>query len=371
MRTKVVAALLAILTALGGLNLFQSIKQKLTSDEHTEAVVVAERDGLTVTEEGKRIVIRTSGVKTEVETDVDVDTDFDFDFDFDFAFDADVDGDGEVMISERFDVRRGATLVVDVSHAEVDVVTGSGTEARVEVTLDSNRRFERAKEQFEEMNWRVYQEDGDIVLMADDLRGWNNINMDIDVTVHIPTEFNIDLQTSHGDIELGDLEGELSIVTSHGDVNMGDVMSRRIWVKSSHGDIEGGALSAGVVEVQTSHADIEFDSVESEEFSATTSHADVEIDRLAGESRIRTSHGDVHVEFADDRSADISTQHGDVEIVMASGAKMDLDLRASEVEISSRMDVNGRVSEDEVDGRLNGGGAMLRARTTHGDITIR
>ena len=56
---------------------------------------------------------------------------------------------------------------------------------------------------------------------------------------------------------------------------------------------------------------------------------------------------------------------------MPSGAKMDLDLRAAEVDISSRMKVNGRVSEDAVDGELNGGGALLRARTTHGDISIR
>ncbi len=368
MRTKVVAALLAILTALGGLNLFQSIKQKLTPEANAQTLVLAEEGDLKVTEVGNRIIIRAS--VADVESKMEVDTDFDFDFDFDFDIDTDSD-DGEVMISEGFDVRPGATLIVDVSHADVDIVTGSGDKAHVEVTLDSNRRFERAKEQSEEMNWRVSEEDGDTVLMADDLRGWNNISMDIDVTVHIPTAFNLDLQTSHGDIEMGNLEGEVSVVTSHGDVEMGDVSSRRVWVKSSHGDIEGGALSAGVIEVQTSHADIAFGSIESDEFSATTSHADVEIERLTGESRIHTSHGDVDVVLADNQGVDISTQHGDVDITMPSGAKMDLDLRASEVEISSRMDISGRVSEDEVDGELNGGDALLRARTTHGDITIR
>lgn len=364
MSTKIVAALLAILTALGGLNLFQSIKQKLVPQANIETLALAESDGMTITDDGRRIVFRTAA--TTVETDVEVDTDFDFAFDFDIDTD-----DGEVMISEHFDVKRGATLIVDVSHADVDIVTGSGDEAHVEVTLDSNRRFKRAKEQFEKMNWRVSQEDGDVVLMADDLRGWNNISLDIDVTVHIPSEFNIDLQTSHGDIDLGHLEGEVSIVTSHGDVDLDDVKSRRIWVKSSHGDIEGGLLSAGVIEVQTSHADIEIEAIDSEEFVATTSHADVEIGNLTGASRIRKSHGDVFVELADDLGAEITTQHGDVEVSMTSGARMDLDLQASDIEISSRMNIKVLVSEDEVDAELNGGGALLKARTTHGDISIR
>ncbi len=57
---------------------------------------------MTITDDGRRIVIRTAA--TTVETDVEVDTDFDFAFDFDIDTD-----DGEVMISEHFDVKRGAT----------------------------------------------------------------------------------------------------------------------------------------------------------------------------------------------------------------------------------------------------------------------
>lgn len=366
MRTKVIAALLAVLTALGGLNLFQSIKQKLNPNDevNVEAVQVKEKDGIVVREEGNRIIIRTvAETETEVETD--------FEFDFEFNFDADeATQNEEVMISERFNVKEDATLLVDISHADVTIVTGSGSEAEVEVTLDSNR-MSRARERFEEMNWRVTQDGGDIVVTADEPRGWNNWNFDVDVMVRIPARFNIDLETTHGDIDLGSVEGEVSIVTSHGDVEMGDVMSSRIWVKSSHGDIEGRSLNAGLIEVQTSHADIEFDSIQSKEFNATTSHADVEIGELFGESRIRTSHGDVQVALADAEGADIETQHGDVDIRMASGAGMDLDLRGGEVEVSSSIDMDGRISEDAARGEVNGGGALLRIRTTHGEIYVR
>ncbi len=374
MRTKVIAALLAVLTALGGLNLFQSIKNKLTHNDqvHTEAVVLAEDEGITVREEGNRIVIRTSGVAvSHAEADVDVDVDTDFDFDFEFAFDADeASNDEEVMISERFDVKEGSTLMIDISHADVEIITGNSNEAHVEVTLHSNR-MNRARERFEDMNWEVTQEDGDIIVTADDPSGWNNWNFSVDVRVHIPTQFNIDMETSHGDVDLGNLEGEIAVKTSHGDVEMGDVTSSRIWVKSSHGDIEGRTLNAGIIDLQTSHSDIEFDAIESKEFSATTSHADVEIGELWGETRIRTSHGDVQVMLADAEGADIETVHGDVEIRMVEGASMDVDLRGGEVTVGRNVDLVGRVSEDEVDGEINGGGAMLRVRTSHGEIVVR
>jgi len=277
----------------------------------------------------------------------------------------------EVMIDETFKVRDGATLIADVTHAEFEIVTGSGNEARVQVILDSRRSMSRAREVFEEMNWRVEQKDGDIVIVADEIRRWNNVNIDVDVVVHIPARFNLDLQSSHGDIQLGTLEGDVSILTSHGDVEMVHATGKRIYIRSSHGDIEGGRLDAPVIELQTSHADIELAGVESRQFSATTSHGDVEIKTLSGEADIRTSHGDVDVELAGAAGADVETQHGDVDIYVASGAGRDLDLRGGEVKVSSRLDLNGRVSREQASGSVNGGGAMLRVRTTHGQISVR
>ncbi|MDA0875575.1 MAG: hypothetical protein O3C45_11015 [Bacteroidetes bacterium] len=118
MRTKIIAALLAVLTALGGLNLFQSINKKLNLHEDVvvEAVTVSETDGITIREEGNRIVISASAVSVAA---------------------SDLRGE-EVMISERFTVKEGATLRVDVSHAEFHIVTGAGNEA----TVKSDAGFE-------------------------------------------------------------------------------------------------------------------------------------------------------------------------------------------------------------------------------------
>lgn len=367
MRTKIIAALLAVLTALGGLNLFQSIKQRLSSDADTQTYAVSGEmaDHIIVEEkEGnrERIRIRVGGevetiVETKIVTDVKTESA------------VRISSGSETMISERFNVDRGDNLVVNISHAEVEIETGSGSEAEIEVHLDAYRS-EKARELFERMNWRVYQDGDDVVVLAEDIRGNWNVDMDISVHILIPTEFNVDLETSHGDVDLGDLLGTLKMSSSHGDVTMGDVEGDRIWVQTSHGDISGGGMNAPLVDVQTSHADIELDSVNSKEFNATTSHADVEIQSIVGVSRIVTSHGDVNVELDSADGAQIETEHGDVDLRINAKSGYDLDMRAEEVRISSSLKVEGRLGEDFVDGSVAGGGAQIRVRTTHGGISV-
>ncbi|MDA0684304.1 MAG: DUF4097 family beta strand repeat-containing protein [Bacteroidetes bacterium] len=363
MRTKLIAALLAVLTTLGGLNLFQSIKKRMmpeseaktyvVSHKRTDRVVVQKREG-----NRERILIRVGGeIETTVKTDIMLESV------------VKISSGTESMISERFTVDRGDNLIVTISHADVEIETGSSSEAEVEVRLDAYRS-EKAREQFKRMNWRVYQDGDDVVVLADEVRGNWNVDMDISVHILIPSEFNVDLETSHGDLELGNLRGTLKMTSSHGDVHTADVEGDRIWVQTSHGRISGGDFSAPWVDVQTSHADIAMNSVNSKEFNATTSHADIDIESVVGVSRIVTSHGDVSVELDSADGAQIETEHGDVELRINAKTGYDLDVRAEEVSISSSLDVSGRMGEDFVDGSIAGGGAQIRVRTTHGEISV-
>ena len=348
MRTKVIAALLAVLTALGGLNLFQSIKKKIMPVEH-ETIVMSESR-----EVHERVKVRSEvRVRERVIARVRVNTNSD-----------------EVMIEESFSVDNGDDLIINITHAEVTILTGSGNRAEIEITLDS-RNMRAAVERFEDMDWRVYKEGDAIHIEADELRGNWNTSMDIDVLIFIPATFNIDLETSHGDVELGDLMGSLKLLTSHGDVEMGEVEGSTIWIKSSHGDIEAVELRSEQVEVQTSHADIEVGAIYSKRFDATTSHADVEIGYLEGETSISTSHGDIEVYLNGDSSASFTTQHGDVDVFVDSDIEADFDLRGADVNMSRSLRLNGRVDDDRVEGSVNGGGRTIKARTTHGSVSVR
>ena len=275
----------------------------------------------------------------------------------------------EVMIQKTFKVRAGGALLVDIAHADVDIQTGNSSEAVVTVTLNS-RNMSKAREKFERMEWEVYEEGGNVHLKAESPRGNWNVSMDIDVSISIPSKFNINLETSHGDVNLDDVNGMIDLHTSHGDVDFSEVQGERISFRSSHGDITGNVIRSAMVDVETSHADIEIREVDSKRMRASTSHANIEIDYLAGEADISTSHGNIEVFLVGNDSASFSTQHGDIDVSMDTKAGADLDLRAPQIRLDRDMKVNGEKTKKRVEGSVNGGGRSIRARTTHGSIAL-
>jgi len=358
MRTKIIAALLAVLTALGGLNLYKSIKDRIfppATAQTSETYVVSD-----VTDESNsRIRVRVRAkesvaVKERVKVRVR--------------------SNSEVMIDERFDVREGQTLAIDVTHADVEIITGDVSEAHVLVTLGS-KNMSRAQEIFEEMNF-VVEMVGDEVRVESNARknnwssGWNG-GFDIDVRVTIPERFNARLKTTHGDVELDDIEGFVELNTTHGDVSAATIRGSEISLRSTHGDIEAESLMSDAISVNTTHADIEIEEVTSKFFSATTSHSDVVIERLSGESDITTSHGDIEITLTNNFSADLKTSHGDVLVYAPSGMKADLDLKGAQVKVASAFSLDGDVKKDRVVGRVNGGGSKIQARTTHGSVHVK
>ena len=330
------------MVALTGLQLFQNMTRD-SQAEHRDHYVKTSAD------------VDVHGIVTKVTSEV--------------LSNVHADGDEEVMIEERFSVDKGDNLVIDVAHADVEIRTGSSSTAEIVVTLEG-RRWSRAQEKFEDMNWRVYQDGDAVYVEAESPRGNWNVSMDIDVLISIPAEFNLDLETSHGDIELDELMGEVDIVTSHGDVEFAELQGETISIRSSHGDISGYAIDASLAEIQTSHADINVEIVEAEEFDARTSHADVEIQQLMAESFIETSHGDIEVYLAGDHSARLETQHGDIELDLDRNEGAELDLEAADVEVDGSFNLNGRAAKKYVEGEYGGGGRLIKGRTTHGSIEV-
>lgn len=360
MRTKIIAALLAVLTALGGLNLFKSIKDRITQPATAQ------------TAESYAYTESTAGVKAEKSSKIRVRVKARADVKADQKVRVRSTTASKVMIDERFDVENGETLVVDVSHADLEIETGNVSEAHVRVTLDSND-MDAATERFDEMNFRVEKSGSEVSVLADSPRGnWNfRGKFDLNVYVTIPEQFNAELVTSHGDVELGDLSGFVNLQTSHGDVSAGTIEGSEIALKSTHGDIEAERLISSDIAVNTSHADIEIEEVLSERFAAKTSHSDVTIERLSGASDITTSHGDIEIALADDFGAELKTTHGDVLVYAPADMKADLDLEGAQVRVSSGFDVSGSVKKDRVKGSVNAGGSRIHARTTHGSIELK
>ena len=334
MKAKLTYLLIAALAVLGGLNIFQSLKQELLPP-HEKGAHVAERT-----------VASYAGTLTEA---------------------------GEAVIDVRFDVSPGDALDVRVAHTDVVIETGSDKEAHIVVTLDG-RDMDRAREVFEAMNFRVAQ-DGDVIRVVSESpnRKWSWGSNDVQITVmaRVPERFDAEIETSHGDLSMNDLEGRIDVRTSHGDVAADALSGPRLHIETSHGDVAAGRLSADEVSVKTSHGDIEIGEVVSSDFSAHTSHADVEVARIEGRAEITNSHGDIRALLTSGQPAFFKTSHGDIAIDVIPDLGADVTLRGDKVRLDASASFDGEVKKSRADGRLNGGGARIEARTSHGSITLR
>lgn len=361
MRTKIIAVLLAILTALGGLNLFKSIRDRLLPEanatESSEQIriklnaTVRERaaDALEITE---RIVAK---IKVKVSKA------------------AKVSSASEVMIDETFKVRDGQTLFLDVAHSDIEIETGAQGEARIRVTL-SGTNMARARDVFDDMQFSVRMDGDELRVVSVDRRNaWNGNNgsVNIKVLAFIPQTFNLQMTTTHGDVELDDISGSVVVNTTHGDLSVSTIKGKEIYLRSTHGDIDAESFEGNSITLKTTHADIDVDMIAGGRISVSTTHSDIEIGELRGESELSTTHGDIHVELLSDESADLRTSHGDIIILAPKTLKALLDLEGASVRLDHDFDFDGRIDKDEIRGRINGGGATIRARTTHGSVTVR
>ena len=342
------------------------------------------------------------------------------------------DRERETMIDERFSVDEGGTLQIDVGDADVTVEPGSSDAVHVEVILEA-RDMERGREYFDKQNFDVDQR-GNTVRVETDRKqridwGWRNWRdrPHIYVRVSVPENFNADLHTSDGDIAVDRLQGDVRMKTSDGDVTAGDlsgdelilttsdgtitvddlkgklveintsdgdldlgaITAERIFARTSDGDIRTGSLN-GEVEIRTSDGDIDVASFNGSSFFARTSDGTIAVSELIAEtSTVRSSSGeitlrrvegdlevsgsdtDIRIELRKPGQVSATTSDGDITITLPEDHRADVRLRGDDVRIASSLDFDGRIQEERAEGTINGGGPLLEARTSDGDVTLR
>lgn len=337
--------------------------------------------------------------------------------------------EGERMIDERFSVRAGGTLEVRVADADVQVETTAANEARVEVYLDG-RNMDRAREYFRHLNFQVEQRGDAIVVSTNPPRNFrfdSHGGASIHVRATIPSRFNADVQTSDGDVVLGELQGRVTIQTSDGDIATQSLEGPHISLRTSDGDIAAGEIRSEEAAIQTSDGDIALQAVVAAKISVRTSDGDIALMRLEGESDVmtsdgdiyvrafrgpvlrarssdgsivaedlvgehvelrtsdgsisakrvdshlqaRTSSGDIAVEVLKSGNVELQTSDGDIVIAAPAGLAADLHLKGGRVQVSSALAFEGRLEEDEAQGTLNGGGHTLTARTSDGTVVLK
>ncbi len=195
----------------------------------------------------------------------------------------------------------------------------------------------------------------------------------VDFTVTVPVNYNVELKTSGGDITVGNLNGKVYARTSGGDITLGKIT----------GDIDGGT-SGGNVRLEEGSAEVKLG----------TSGGDIRVGRALGPTDLGTSGGNIDIKSVEN-TLHAATSGGDVSAGIAGPFKGDCKLSTSggrvrvAVDRSAAFDLDASTSGGDVDatgltitierggsgrsrlaGKVNGGGSLLKLRSSGGDIIV-
>jgi hypothetical protein len=265
-------------------------------------------------------------------------------------------------VEKTFTVQPGGTLKVETSGGDIVAHTGVGDQVRVvaKQTIRASNDAE-ADEVLQKLELTIAQQDNNVVAVAKYAGKsagffsgvWPPVTVDFEITV--PEKFNAELRTSGGDIMAGNLTGTVGARTSGGDIQLGRIEGE-VHASTSGGDIKL-EQATGPVKLHTSGGDIEVGAV------LNTLHAS-------------TSGGDVSAKIVGGLKGDclLSTSGGDVEAVVETGAAFQLDAATSGGRIKDRNLTitveSGGHGKTKLKGTVNGGGPLLKLRTSGGDIDI-
>jgi len=239
-----------------------------------------------------------------------------------------VDDDLQLIKEKSFNISEGKNLMVDLTSGDVTVTYWDKSEVSVKIYGNENA--------YEKMDFDV-KGDNDLIEVIGrkkaSVSSWFS-NINVDVEIQVPAKFNLDVNTAGGDIKCGGINGVVQLNTSGGDV-WADKFSGNLNISTSGGDIFLFCKDA-VIEAETSGGDIDL------EYSGKN------------------------------MGIDLSTSGGDIEIKLPVDLKASLDLSTSGGDVSCSLSLNNitKSYETSLVGDMNGGGEIVVAHTSGGDITL-
>jgi len=235
--------------------------------------------------------------------------------------------DKKVIQEKTFQIATGKKLNVSTEAGDIIITVWDKSEVYIKVTGNDNAA--------EKYDYSFNATSDEVTVTAEKKGGWSwfsNINLRFEIKV--PENFNINANTSGGDIKVGGVDGSIYLKTSGGDI-WGDRFEGNFYAHTSGGDIN----------LFCSNAKIE----------ANTSGGDIELEYTGNNQGIelKTSGGDIDVRVPADfnAKAELKTSGGDV----------DCNLVLNNVT---------KLSETKIDANMNKGGKPLIAVTSGGDISV-
>jgi hypothetical protein len=278
----------------------------------------------------------------------------------------DSNGDLQTLQEKTFSIQPGKDLKVEASSGDVTVTTWDKSEVYIKILGN-----DKAKEK---MEFAFNNNEDEVSVTAKregSLMSWFSTGIKMRFEIKVPSEFNTNVNTSGGDIMVGEIKGNNMLKTSGGDV----------WVKNTDGVLKistsGGEINlesnSGDMNVSTSGGDIKARNFKGN-ISASTSGGDILMKGSDSKIFAETSGGDIVLEYSgENKGIDVETSGGDIQIKLPADFNASAKMHTSGGDIECDLTANNaqRISSSRFEADLNSGGAELIAKTSGGDISVK
>ena len=284
-------------------------------------------------------------------------------------------------VEKTFTVQPGGNFKASTQGGDIVIRTADVSEVRITAkeTIDTSSEKE-ADQLLEKLSLTFEQQGNDVTAEAKyEKRGagfhfgnWPPVQVTFTVTV--PQNFNVNLNTSGGDIKVASLKGNARVRTSGGNLSF-DRIDGEIDGQTSGGDI---MLKEGTARARlgTSGGDIEVDRAGGPT-EVSTSGGNLVLNSVAQLISATTSGGNIKASITEPFKQDslLSTSGGDVSVRVLKTAAFELDAHTSGGDVDAAgltLTINkGGMGKSRLVGSVNGGGPKLTLRSSGGDIRIR
>jgi DUF4097 and DUF4098 domain-containing protein YvlB len=274
----------------------------------------------------------------------------------------------EKKFEKSYDVSPDGMLIVRADFGDVTIKGISSGKVNIVVTMRGS------KADLEDYEVTASQNGNTIELRGDSgSEEWFHFDIDdleIRYVLEVPEKFNLDISTSGGDVGVKQVSGRIQTETSGGDIVL-ERLSGEMLVETSGGDIQATDMT-GDFRGTTSGGDIVVAKV-SGNIGVETSGGDIRLSAVEGRVSAETSGGDISIGLSGSNKGIVAeTSGGDIDVITASTIQANLDASTSggSVVCSLPITLAGEIDESRVKGTLNGGGELIRVRTSGGDIRI-
>ena len=300
-------------------------------------------------------------------------------------------------IEKTYSVKSGGNLTVLSEFGAIEIQTAEQETVEVVVTKESKSKLVKASQEIlEDFELAFEHEESDVHIRGTFKQGrehWQKqLNrLKIHFLITVPQQYNIDLNTTNGGISVADLTGDVRVRTSGGSLCF-EGITGEVWGHTSGGSIETVNVT-GDVQVRTSGGGIRFGAIRgfisgrtsggsikavdcNEGIDVRTSGGGIWLGDISKNVTARTSGGSIQAVMKTQPQSECSlrTSGGRITLTLIPDVAVDLEAKTSGGRVATDFEVEstiqGKVPKNRLEGSINGGGPLLKLRTSGGNIHL-